>query len=158
MYYITYDEETGEILGVYPEAVGIKAVPSPKMEITDEEKEILDNGYYIVQNGVLVESNPPAIIEPIDIPDVGSGGEDDTDNKNIDYQEVFTKLRDAYVSALILNDTALKKAIKNEYIDKLAEFRINNSLAGETVKTVNFCKICGSALIDNSCPKCGWHC
>ena len=152
MYYINYDEETGEILGTYPEGVNIKEVPSPKIEITDEEKELLDNGYYIVQNGVLVESEPPGIAEPIDIVDVGSGGEDDTD-----YEKIFNNIRNAYVSALILEDSSLQKAIRNEYIDKLAEYRINNSPAGETTETVNFCKICGSALFENTCPKCGWH-
>lgn len=78
MYYIHYNEENGEILGIYPSSEAFDDVPEPKIAITDEELEKISEGYYIVQNSKLVEIDPDYEIDTPPAPSSDDEGEIDT--------------------------------------------------------------------------------
>ena len=169
MYYINYDEETGDILGIYPSTEAFDDVPSPKITITDEELEVISNGYYIVQNGELVEAQPPEYNSEDDNPPAppidnnGSGSDIDTNTsiKQLQsaYAQLFAKLKTAYLGAAIMEDNNTAEAIQADYRTLLNEFtrKVIDIEASNPITTNDYCEICGTQTVDGICPNCRWR-
>ncbi len=157
MYYINYNDQTGEILGVYPSTVDFDDVPSPKIAITDEEYNNLGNEYYIVQSGQLVVSTPP---------DYSDTPEDPTDEQQIatlqsEYLERLSRLKRAYAAASIMEEADLMEQIRTDYRALLGEFTgkaITIEEGGSSsVSTTEYCVMCGTPTENGVCPNCHWR-
>ena len=156
MYYINYDSETGDILGIYPSNMNYDDVPDPKITITDEEYNLLGEDYYRVVGGQLELVTPP---------DIGDDPTDDIEAKiaalQTDFLEKFTAFKTAFIGAFIMEDTETMSEIRNDYRALVSEFtdqarRIEEGDYGP-VSTNNYCVICGTPTQDGVCPKCHWR-
>ena len=157
MYYINYEAETGEILGVYPSTVDFDDVPSPKIAITDEQYNNLGDGYYIVQSGQLVQSTPP---DYSDLP------EDPTEEEQIvtlqsEYLERLSRLKRAYTAASIMEEADLMEQIQRDYRLLLEDFTgrakiIEEAGIGRPI-IADYCVMCGTPTVDGVCPNCHWR-
>ena len=157
MYYINYEEQTGEILGIYPSTIDFDDIPSPKIAITDEEYNNLGDEYYIVQNGQLVPSTPP---------NYGDLLEDTDEEQQIaelqnEYLERLSRLKRAYTAASIMEEADLMEQIRTDYRNLLAEFtgKARTIEEGESgsVSTTEYCVMCGTPTENGVCPNCHWR-
>ena len=152
MYYINYDEDTGTIIGIYPSSYNPEDVPEPKITITDAQYNALDDGYYIVLDGALVQE----IEEQGIIPTHGSS---DTAIKDLqtEYKDTLEKLKDASVAASIMDvdDTE----IKDDYKDLLSDFtrKAIDIEEGGSISTGEYCPMCGTLTENGVCPNCHWR-
>ena len=154
MYYVNYDNEIGEILGIYPSNVDKSEVPEPSIEITDEEWVQMSEGNYYVSDGGLKKYEAQETHE----------NDNDTDIELSVFRnnciKKLVELKNSYIGALIIGDYNVIGKIQEEYKNLLNEFaRVNETLKinydvdfGE--KT--YCLACGTALENGICPKCYW--
>ena len=162
MYYVNYEEESGEILGIYPESYNYDSIPSPKIAITNEEWTALGNGYWVVRNGVLTDGSFTPISGDYTPPDVGNYGDDDegTDYNTAlqaEYVKKFESLQNAYVGALIMGYTSTMTDIRKDYARLLEEFReAQDSYIPEDTEHEH-CEVCGRILEYGECPNCHWR-
>ncbi len=179
MYYIHYNEETGEILGIYPSSENFDDIPVPNITITDDDLEVITNGYYIVQDGSLVEveqqeeeidNQPePPIYDEDEInnqpepPDDGSISQTDTNitivKLQAEYAKYFEKLKRAYLGAAITDNSYTADAIQADYRALLNEFtrKVFEIEASNSIATNDYCEICGTQTVDGICPNCRWR-
>ena len=166
MYYVNYDEESGEILGIYPESYNYDNIPSPKIAITNEEWTALGSGYWVVRNGVLTDGYAPTpISEDIDAPNWGgSSGEDSSDDTDYstalqaEYVKKFESLQNAYVGALIMGYTSAMTDIRRDYARLLEEFsEVQSSYPIDYDTEHEHCEVCGHILEYGECPNCHWR-
>lgn len=167
MYYVNYDEVSGEILGIFPPDYNYEDIPAPKIEITDAEWEQLGGGHWLVDNGVLAPATYTAS-EGWHIVKSGEGSSDDDVVHNyededyaIELQEEYTSkfdsLKKSYTGALILDDATAQRDIKRDYKRLLDEFReVQNSYEPEDGEHEH-CEICGTILQGRECPNCYWR-
>ena len=141
MYYVNYDEASGEILGIYPSDFDYGDVPAPKIEITDIEWEQLGDGYWLVKNGVLTHATST---------DSGADLQDE-------YVPKFESLKKSYTGALILDDASMQRDIKRDYKRLLEEFREAQSAYVPDDSEHDHCEICGTVLQGGECPNCHWR-
>lgn len=165
MYYVNYDEQSGEILGIYPESYNYDDIPSPKIAITNDEWTALGDGYWVVRDGVLTEGS----FTPIDYQPTDVGNYDDDNisqdeynyedyNTNIqnEYVKRFESLQNAYVGALIMGYTSMMSDIRRCYSNLLEEFRqMQTDYASDGDH--EHCEICGRILEYGECPNCHWR-
>ena len=153
MYYVNYDEASGEILGIYPSDFDYGDVPDPKIEITDAEWEQLGDGYWLVKNGALVQAGYSG--------GEGWNGDDGSDGYASDLQDEYTlkfeSLKKSYTGALILDDTSAQRDIKRDYKRLLEEFREVQSAYVPDDSEHEHCEICGTVLQGGECPNCHWR-
>ena len=163
MYYVNYDNETGDILGVYPSTVDFDDVPSPKIAITDEQYNNIGDGYYIVQSGQLVQSIPPDYSDTSDLTEEEQNptGEGQIAELQNEYLEHLSRLKRAYTAASIMDETILLEEIRNDYRALLEEFTDKAMTIEEggsgVVSTNNYCVMCGTVTEDGVCPNCHWR-
>ena len=149
MYYVNYDEESGEILGIYPSDFDYGDVPDPKITISDTEWEQLGDGYWLVRNGALV---PTSYSDGED-----SGNDDYSTDVQAEYEPKFESLKKSYTGALILDDTSAQRDIKRDYKRLLDEFREVQSAYVPDDSEHEHCEICGTILQGGECPNCHWR-
>ena len=157
MYYLNYDEASGEILGIYPSDFDYGDVPDPKIEITDAEWGQLGDGYWLVQNGVLAQA---IYTDSEGWHTVNSGVEDSEDyasDLQNEYASRFESLQKSYTGALILDDASMQRDIKRDYKRLLEEFReVQDSYVPDDSEHEH-CEICGTILQGGECPNCHWR-
>ena len=159
MYYINYDNDTGDILGIYYE--GYDDVPSPNIAITDEEYEKLDYGEWVVRDGVLTDVSEPSIDGGgIDFPTYGSDSSSAADLQE-EYAEKFRELKGAFVGATIMEDRTNVADIRKDYKKLITEYKEELEALGEDEpyedEEHDHCLICGARLEDGVCPRCHWR-
>ena len=86
MYYAHYEEGTGRILGFYHPNIHDE-IPTPNIELTDEDWRRALNGGLIVQDGELVDAPP---VEPTEAQKIAA--------LTREYEPRFAELRDAWVA------------------------------------------------------------
>lgn len=163
MYYINYDSETGDILGIYPSSMNYNEVPDPKITITDEEYALLGEGYYRVVGGQLELATPPDTGD--DPTDPEPTPTDDTEARiaalQTEFLDNFTALKTAFIGASILEETEIMNEIRNDYRALMGEFtsKVRTIEEGDypTISTNNYCAICGTVIVDGVCPRCHWR-
>lgn len=151
MYYANYDESTGKILGFYSDEIH-KEIPTPYIELTDEEWQEAINGFYHVVDGVLTEDVFEVTIE------------DKIDQAQIEYQVKFSELQKQYLVAELNNKSEVMAEIKSRYAALLSDFENYVAyLKGEAprdvggISEIEYCPICGSELNENACAQCNWR-
>lgn len=163
MYYINYDEETGEILGIYPSSENYDDVPSPKITITDEELKLLDERMYIVQDGILTEvPSDDEASSPSDDEDNGLNSNETVSVKalQVKYAKRFEKLKAAYIGAMIMDEVYTAETIKGDYNALLNDFThkaIDIEEGNNPISVPNYCEMCGTQIVDGVCPNCRWR-
>jgi hypothetical protein len=164
MYYVNYDEDSGEILGIYPESYNYDEIPSPNIAITNEEWTALGSGYWVVRDGVVTDGySPTPTIEDYTPTDVGNYDDDTYDEDystalQNEYVKKFESLQNAYVGALIMGYTAMMADIRRDYANLLEEFRqvqMNDMPYEDT--NHEHCEVCGRVLENGACPNCYWR-
>ena len=157
MYYINYDSETGDILGIYPSSMNYDEVHDPKITITDEEYTLLGQDYYRVVGGQLELVSPSDTgddPEPSDI-------EARIAALQVEFLDKFTAFKTAYIGASILEETEIMNEIRNDYRALMGEFTSKARTIEEgdypTISTNNYCAICGTVVVDGVCPRCHWR-
>ena len=149
MYYVNYDEDTGEILGIYPSSEDYNEVPSPKITITDEEYAQLGRGEWIVHDRALQLVSE----EPASIPSVA--------DLQAEYAEKFERLRSAYTGAEIMGDRSNTADIQRDYRLLVDDFKAAVAALddGQPYEggAHDHCEICGAILQAGECPRCHWR-
>ena len=153
MYYVNYDEESGEILGIYPTDFSYEDVPDPKIEISEAEWEQLGEGYWLVKNRKLVQ----AMYTDGEGWQAVDSSDDDSTGLQGEYASKFASLQKSYTGALILNDTSMQADIKRDYKRLLAEFREVQGSYEPDDSEHEHCEICGAILQGVECPNCHWR-
>lgn len=160
MYYANYDENTGEILGFYVDGIH-DDIPTPNIELTEEQWQQAISGEYRVIDGVLQEYS--------------STTELTTEQKIANLQDEYSKkledVRERYALAEIFENAEDISALKSEYNALLNDFRtfvgyiqagneiphyteVNSGSDGNTAK--GYCPFCGNILTRGVCSNCKW--
>ena len=152
MYYANYNESTGEILGFYSDEIH-KEIPTPHIELTDEEWQQAVNGSYRIINGVLTAY----------VPEITTA--DKIMQAQAEYGAKFAELRKQYAVAELNDNAESMEAIKgknivlkNDFINYIAWLKGEAPRdTGAAPEVEDYCPICGSALSNNVCPQCRYR-
>ncbi|MBQ7220790.1 MAG: hypothetical protein IJS28_07415 [Synergistaceae bacterium] len=150
MYYVNYDEDTGEILGIYPSSESYDDVPYPKITITDEEYERLGSGEWTVRDNAL------QLVSEEPTPSAGS-----VEVLQTEYAEKFARLRNSYTGAEIMGDRTNTADIQRDYRLLIDDFKAALAALddGQPYEggAHEHCEICGARLNAGECLRCHWR-
>ena len=157
MYYANYDENTGEILGFYVDGIH-EVIPSPNIELTEEQWQQAVMGTYRVIDGALQEYLPNEELT--------------TEQKIAKFQKKYSlklnSVREQFALAEVTGNEQNISRLKSEYADLLAEFRrgVEGLYAGDEPLEAEdnygntpggYCEFCGEALTYGVCNNCKWE-